>query len=91
MKWKSCLEDGLAEDSAGSAGVEASATPTPSADGFHGCLDGGGHTPPSTYRTTAPLGAYRIWVTGAAHTLGPMDIRHMQHITELSLPFLDGG
>lgn len=59
---------------AGSAGVsaEASVTPTPSADGFHGCQGGGGRTQPMGFRFMELLGSHNI---SDMHIHG-MDIEH---------------
>lgn len=61
MRWRRYLEavDGPVE--AGSAGALAGqATPTPSADGFHGCQDGGGRTQPTDFRIIELLGSHPI-------------------------------
>jgi len=54
MEEESCLEDG-------SAGVGVSAIPTLSADGFHGCLDGGG--------LIRSLARHTMERRGASHTM----------------------
>ena len=46
-------------EASGSAGVGDSATPTHSADGSHGCLDGGGPIPSLTCHTLERRGVFR--------------------------------
>jgi hypothetical protein len=55
------------EGSAISDGVEASAILTPSADGSHGYLDGGGRTQPTDFRTPVTT-HHTIASTYHAHT-----------------------
>ena len=47
-------------EASGSAGVGDSATPTHSADGSHGYLDGGGHIPSLTYHISEQHGVFHI-------------------------------
>jgi hypothetical protein len=58
VRKRRCLED---EAEAGSAeALAGTATPTPSADDFHGCQDGGGHTQPMDLPITELLGFHHI-------------------------------
>ena len=60
-----CLEDAedSVEDSVKAGSAEASAIPTPSADGFHGYQGGGGLTQASGFHTMEPLGLRNTWDT----------------------------
>jgi len=58
VRQRRCLED---EAEAGSAeALAGAAIPTPSADGFHGCQDGGGHTPPTGFPIIELFGFHHI-------------------------------
>jgi hypothetical protein len=59
VRQRRCLEDEKAE-ACSAAALAGTATPTPSADGFHGCQDGGGHTQPTDFPTTELLGFHHI-------------------------------
>jgi len=59
-------------------GEEAWETLTRSADGSHGCPDGGGPTQPSANRTTEAFGAIHTTPnTGPVHTQHPTPIRRI--------------
>jgi hypothetical protein len=69
------LDEALVKESAGSAGLEASAIHIPSADGFLGCLDGGGPTQTMGFHITEFLGANHTQdIHTALLTLGRMDL-----------------
>jgi hypothetical protein len=86
VRWMRCLEDvdGSAEDLV-EAGAEASAgaseTPTPPADGFHGC-QGGGLTQLTDFHIMELLGVQHTRDTGIVRMLGPTDIHHTHRIDE---------
>jgi len=73
----------LAEGMVHSDGGEASVTPIPSADGYLGFQEDGGHIQLMDYHTTEFLGVYHTQVTGEDYTVGPTDTCPIRHITEL--------